>query len=723
MVPQIPEREIFWNISFSLVLYILATIVVAIMAYSFYRRFKMWHIGKPDSRLSGSFAHRWKSFLSTAIVDGLIHRKFFGVADNLGHRKFAIRDFVPKELYAGIAHFFIFFGCIVLLIGTAMDVISHYPWVFIFGHEFLVGGIYLGHTIALDIAGLIAIIGVAMELVRRYLQKPERLDNRNEDMVALMAVLVVVLTGFCIQAVRLAYSNPPWAWWSPAGYVLSFAFGGLDKDSLLVLHRSLWWFHVFIALGAMLYIALFFNRLWHIIVSPLNVFFRNLGPKGALVPIDLEKAESFGVSKIEDFSWKHLLDLDACTRCGRCQDNCPAHLSGKPLSPKKVIQDLKANFIERAPDILRSRAKPAAEAPIQTDGGTPEATAEVAVKPMIGAVVGQDEIWNCTTCHACQEVCPVWIEPMVKLNDMRRNLVLEQCVIPETAEGALRSIEDRGHPWRGTLLTRTGWTEGLGVKTIAEDKDVEYLFWVGCTEALEERSVKVAQSIAKLFKIAGVKFAILGDEESCCGDPARRMGNEYLYQMQAQKNIEIFKNYGVKKIVTGCPHCYNSIKNEYPQFGGNYEVIHHSQLIAQLLKEGKLGVVKGMRGVVTYHDACYLGRYNDIFDAPRQILNNLPDVTLVEMDRNRERNFCCGAGGGHMWLEEQKVGDRINVMRTEQAMSTKAQVVATACPFCLQMFQDGVKTKAAEENLQIKDVAEILAESAVYHNRVIDEKK
>jgi Fe-S oxidoreductase len=436
-----------------------------------------------------------------------------------------------------------------------------------------------------------------------------------------------------------------------------------------------------------------------------------------MTSIDMEKAESFGASKIQDFTWKDLLDLDACTRCGRCQDNCPAHLSGKPLSPKKLLQDLKGEWLEKAPALLaagKKSEKIAETDSVQPDGGSAETPAGEP-RPLIGGVIETEAIWNCTTCFACQEVCPVAAEPMLKAVEMRRNLVLEQAVIPETAEGALRSIEDRGHPWRGTLLTRTAWMDGLGIQTLAENADVEVLYWVGCSEALEDRSLKVAQATGRLLKLAGVKFGVLGDEESCCGDPARRLGNEYLYQMQSQKNIETLNNYKVKKIVTGCPHCYNTLKNEYPQFGGNFEVVHHSEFLLQLLKEGKLKITKGPRSTVTYHDPCYLGRYNSIFDTPRQILGYIPDIELVEMERNRERSFCCGAGGGHMWLEEQKVGERINVMRTDQALKTRAGMVATACPYCLQMFQDGIKTRTVEDSLKVMDISEILAESAVYH--------
>jgi len=270
---------------------------------------------------------------------------------------------------------------------------------------------------------------------------------------------------------------------------------------------------------------------------------------------------------------------------------------------------------------------------------------------------------------------------------------------------------ERGHPWRGTTLSRTDWAEGLEIKTLADDRNIDVLFWVGCTEALEERSTRVARAIARILKLAGVNFGILGVEETCCGDPARRLGNEYLFQLQAQRNIELFQNYGVKKIVTGCPHCYNTLRYEYPHFGGGFEVSHHSEFIAGLLRGGKLGAIKGSGGIITYHDSCYLGRCNDIYDLPRQILRSIPGTNLVEMARNRERSFCCGAGGGHLWLEEPKPGQRINEMRTEQAMALNASVIATACPYCRQMFEDGIKSKEAEETLKVRDIAELIDEA------------
>ena len=715
---MVPSREIFGNIQLGPIIYIIAVLVVALMVYAVYRRVKIWRLGKPDSRLSGNRFARWKVFINTAIIDGLFHRKFVAMAENLGHRPLRLKDLIPQELYPGVSHFLIFIGCLFLLISTIMDIVSHYIY------DFIVGNVYFGHLLFSNVGGLMALVGVVMVFFRRYAQRPERLDNKTEDLMALLAISVIVITGFVVQGFRIAATelpfHPTWSYWAPIGHLLALLFSGIDRDTLLLIHRSMWWIHSLIVFGFLIYIALYFNRLWHIILSPLNVFWKNLGPRGAMVPIDMEKATSFGVSKVEDFSWKNLLDLDACTRCGRCVDVCPAALSGKPLSPKKVIQDLKGNLLDKSPALLAAKAKATKgiqeQSPVQPDSGiqSPDGLSSVETRPMIGGVIETEAIWNCTTCYACQEVCPVAIEPMYKIGEMRRNLVMEQALIPETAEGALRSIEKRGHPWRGTLLTRMSWAEGLDIPTLADNADVDVLYWVGCTEALEDRSLKVAQATAKLMKMAGVKFGILGNEESCCGDPARRLGNEYLYQTQALKNIDVIKNYHIKKIVTGCPHCFNTLKIEYPQFGGNFEVVHHTDFLLQLFKEGKLKIIKGPQGTVTYHDPCYLGRYNNIYEAPRELLSYVPDISLVEMARNRERNFCCGAGGGHLWLEEQKAGERINVMRTDQAMAAKADIVATACPYCLQMLQDGIKTKGSEETMKVMDISEILAASAVY---------
>ncbi len=681
--PDTPSREIFWNVPYGEIIYILAVAVTAILVYVIWQRVKLWKLGKPDPRGKEAKTRIWP-FVRIGLWEGFGHARML------------------REPYPGLMHFLIFWGCVFFLLGAFLDFVSHYFF------NFLEGPVYLAYSVVIDSLGILVLVGVAIAAFRRYIQKPARLDNTPEDAIALLLVFFVVGTGFLVEGFRIAATelkaHPDWAVWSPGGLGLATMFSGMSVDAQLGWHRWMWWVHSLLAFGSIAYVSLSFNKLSHILVSPFNVYFRNLGPRGILQPIDIEKAETFGVSKIQDFTWKQLLDLDACTRCGRCQDNCPANISGKPLSPKKVIQDLKVHWLERAPALLATKAAATANPEQKAEGGNPE---EKPGKDMIHDVITDEVIWECTTCRACQEACPVFVEHVDKIIDMRRNLVLEQSQMPETAQGALKSIEARGHPWRGTLATRMDWAKGIEVKVLSDNKDVDILYWVGCTAALEERSMKIAASFARLMKTAGVNFGILGAEESCCGDPARRMGNEYLFQMQAQKNIELMKAYGVKKIVTSCPHCYNTIRHEYPQFGGEFEIIHHSQLLWGLLGQGKLRMTKGLPKKMVYHDACYLGRYNDIFDEPRSVLGKVPGAKLAEMDRRLYRSYCCGAGGGRMWMEE-RIGKRINEIRTEEALKTGAEVIATACPYCLQMFVDGVKTKGVEETVKPMDLAEVI---------------
>jgi len=675
-----PVSATYWNISGYVIFWALFAIAFGLFAQRIYLLLRLMLLGQKENRFNS-----------------IVHRIIFMLVVTFS--QWCNLKSVTRKDRAGIGHTLMFFGFSLLLIG----------YIIFIG---LAGGFGLSEMITgttfetvyssiLDIAALLVTLAVIWAVIRRYIIKPERLKGEAtaEASIILLLVFSLMVLHLCIEgfgyaAYNISVSWPPFG----AAFANFLADTGISRGTLVGVYRVVWWLHYATILSFLVFIP--HSKHLHILTSFPNVAFKGLTPKGALKPIDLEKAETFGVSKIQDFTWKQLLDLYACTVCGRCHADCPAQLSGKPLSPRELILNLKEHLLEVGPELLKGRGKVGAS------------SANLG-KALIGEVVTEDEIWACTTCRACQEVCPVYNEHIDKIIDLRRNLVLEQASIPETGEGALRSIEARGHPWRGTTLTRTDWAEGLDIKALAEDSDIDILFWVGCTEALEDRSMKVAQAMGKLLKLAGINFGILGAEETCCGEPARRLGNEYLFQMQAQKNIELLKNYNVKKIVTACPHCYNTIKNEYPQFGGEFEVIHHTEFIANLLEEGKLRIIKGNSGVITYHDSCYLGRYNDIYKPPRQILNNMPDVTVVEMGRNRERSFCCGGGGGRMWLEE-KIGERISEMRIEQVIEAKAQIVATACPFCLQMLDDAIKAKAVEESLKVMDVAELVAESAVY---------
>ncbi len=613
--------------------------------------------------------------------------------------------------FAGLGHALIFWGFLLFLLSYVF---------FIFIGEGLGLKQIETNTVAhyfffaLEVAGTVVTLAIIWAAVRRYVLKPKRLAPSREAAVIMALIFGLMMANFLFQGFTIGSGDRTLAPWQP----VSSAFGtfftnlGMGADAQHSGAQVAWWVHYLLVIGFLVYIP--YSKHLHIMSSFPNTFFSELGPKGALKYIDLEKATSYGVSKVNGFTWKQLLDVYACTQCGRCTANCPANLTGKKLSPREIILDLKKHLIHDGQALLPKRAAAAsAESGASADGTVATAAPAEAheEKPMVGGIISEEVLWQCTTCRACQEQCPTLIEHVNKIVDMRRHLVMEQASMPETAQKALESIEKRGHTCMGTTCTRADWTQGMDIKTMAEDKDVEVLYWVGCISSLEARNQKVAIALARAMKAAGVKFGILGPEESCCGDPARRMGNEYLYQMQAAKNIAALDGYGVKKIVASCPHCFNTLKNEYPQAGGKYEVVHHSQFLAQLVKDGRLKPVAGMDDLVTYHDSCYLGRHNQVYQDPRDALKSIPGLRLKEMQRSQRYGLCCGAGGGRYWMEEPE-GKRINVERCEDAMETRASVVATACPYCLNMFEDAIKTKGMEEKLFARDIAELLSKSA-----------
>jgi Fe-S oxidoreductase len=498
--------------------------------------------------------------------------------------------------------------------------------------------------------------------------------------------------GFCVEGLRIARTQPDWVAWSPVGWLFSQVFSGLSDANQILLHRLFWRLHLFLVLAFIAFIP--YSRMLHIVTGPANVYMRSLSPKGELPPIrDFETAETFGASKVEELSRKQLFDLDACTRCGRCLDHCPGAVSGKPLAPKKNWDTLRVHLEEKAA-LKRKGVDPYGEG--QTK--------------LIGDGVSEDVIWSCTTCLACAMVCPVFIPCVDKFVEMRRYLVLMESNFPQEVQLVFRNMENNSNPWGVGSGLRADWAKGLEVKTMAEDSEVDLLFFVGCAGSFDDRNKKVATSLVKILKASGVKFSILGTEEGCCGDSARRIGNEYLYQTLVQTNIEVFKSYGVKKIMTICPHCFNTLKNEYPQFGGQYEVMHYTHFVADALGSGRLKLTKPLEKVITYHDSCYLGRANEVYEEPRRIIRAIPGLKLVEMERNHIRSFCCGAGGGRMWMEE-KLGTRINQLRTEQALQTKANWVGTACPYCLTMLGDGIKEKGLEETMAAWDLSELVVQA------------
>jgi len=646
---------------------IFSSMLIAMFAFGLYRRATIWRLGQKDCRTDNKLA-RIKTTLGVVFA----------------HMR------ILNEAYPGWMHFLIFWGAAMIVVGKLVRLLS-YP----IGISDPPQSIFLYASLISEIGAVLIIIGGLLAIFRRYIKKPSRLDTKPDDTLVLLFVFLIILTGFFIKGFRIATDDLSFtdsAAWSPIGYGFSKIFATFTtdyRDHILVWHRVI--MHTIPAFVLGIYVFVSRSRLQHLWLSPLNIFTRSLGPKGALIPQDLENSETFGVPKIEDFTWKQLLDLDACTRCGRCQDICPANISGKALSPKKVIQDLKEHLYQVYPyPLIKTPKEPR--------------------QNMITDAVTEEAIWDCTTCRACQEVCPVYVEHIQKMVDMRRHLVLERCEFPESAQQALVNLQSRGHPWKGTTLSRTDWTSGLNIKQLSDCGSTEVLYWVGCTAALEERNTKVAVATARIMQAAGIDFGILGVEETCCGDPARRMGDEYQFQMLCQKNIEIFQQYNVKKIVTSCPHCFNTLKNEYPQFGGNFEVVHHSQLIEDLIRQGKIKVGNIDSIKVAYHDSCYLGRHNDIYQQPRQILESINGIEKVELARSGAKGFCCGGGGGHMWMEEP-IEQRLNLRRVEQVMQAKVDVVATACPWCLAMFEDGIKAKEIEESVKAKDLSELVIEA------------
>lgn len=647
-------------------MYLLMVISFAVFAKGVYDRYKLWKLGMPEDRLKDR---------NRGIA------RFF--SHSFGHLR------LLRETYPGLMHWFFFWSFAVFALGTLSIAVTEDLKVPLFQ-----GAYYLILSLVMDLLGLGAMIAVGMALWRRYINKPEGIDNTPDDLISLILIGAILVTGFLLEGLRIAFAGDPWVAWNPVGAVFAAPFAGSDATGLRSMHRMVWWIHLLFSFGLIAYIP--YSKLFHLITGPLNQVLAKGRAAQSLVPIDMEdeSIEQFGVNEIQQFTWKQLLDGDACVRCGRCQDRCPAYLSGKPLSPKKFTQDLKQHLDKKGPILLK--------------GG--EQDAALLSQPLMPDVIEEEAVWACTTCGSCEEQCPVFVEHVPKIVDLRRNLVMMESSFPHELQLTFRGMETNGNPWNISRLTRADWAKGMDVPTIPESENIEYLYWPGCSGAFDERNKKVSTAIVKLLQKAGVSFAILGTEETCCGDSARRLGNEYLYQTLAQQNIETMNGYGIKKIITTCPHCFNTLKNEYPQFGGNFEVIHHSELLSALIKSGKLKPQTAMADTYTYHDSCYLGRYNDIYAEPRSVLAAIPGLQGKEMEQSKANGFCCGAGGGRMWMEEE-ANQRVNVKRTEHAIATGANLFITACPYCLTMLEDGAKLKDVDETVKTKDIAEILWDS------------
>jgi Fe-S oxidoreductase/nitrate reductase gamma subunit len=677
------QREVFWNVPTALkaAFYAAVATTLLIVAWLASLRVRNYERGRPDNRRTTrkNVEKRAKSYRNGVWMQTLL-----------------------RDPAAGLMHALLYFGFVSLFIVTVISETDHQlPDRF----KFLHGQTYEAYSAGAEIAGLMFLAGILWAISRRYIQRPYRIriKTRPEDAVILGTFFVIGVTGFFVEAVRIAAEGEPsYEKWSFVGYPLAKIVDGWSVHTLDVTHRWLWAVHVVAFLGFLLILPT--TKLRHMFTSPMNMYLKDRDrPKGAMKPMPnlMEtELESFGAVTIEDFTWKQLMDTDACTVCGRCTSVCPAHATGKPLDPREIV--LKVG------EVMAATGDPAVSPVVGVD---PDIA--IAVDSVFDRIT-PDEVWACTSCKACDEICPVNIEILDKILDMRRYLTLMESDFPTELGNTFRSMENAGNAYGMNQGDRGDWASALEGVDIVEPGgafDHEYLYFVGCAGSFDDRNKKTSRALAKLLQRAGIDFAILGPSEMCNGDQARRAGNEYIFQMLAMQNVEVFDGMGVKKIITQCPHCFNVLKNDYPQVGGNYEVIHHSQLLDELVRDGRLSLAGAtLEERVTYHDSCYLGRHNDVYLAPRRVVGSLAGIDLVEMPRNGTKGMCCGAGGARMWMEEN-TGKKVNTERSQEAISTGASRIAVACPFCYVMFDDGVKGEGKDEEVRVQDIAEMLWEA------------
>ena len=645
-------REVFGNIAPWMQIVFFAMILASMgsLAWQLAARRRLWRKGQRPG-FERDWRVWWQRLFVYALAQKRVHRKRLGA----------------------LLHLLLSSGFIVLAIGTTLLAIA-YDGPIYFHH----GWYYLIYELTMDVFGVFLILGCLLALYRRAFRKPPALGHNWSDWWLLNLLLALGVTGFVLEALRLHYTQvQPWlAHWSIVAWFLDLTFlRGLAIGPAQQAHLVVWWVHAILV--ALLFVTLPVNRFLHIITGPLNIATRPERPMGALVPLTMEEVERTGrtgVGELSDFTHSQLLSLDACMECGRCEEACPATAAGKPLSPKAVVVDLRRLM--------------------SLGGGNVHGT------------IRDETLWSCTMCYACVQECPVLIGQVELINDMRRDLVGEGKLSGPPAK-ALQQVGNQLNPYGRPNSDRLAWAEGLDVPTVESNPGFEYLLWVGCAASFDPRAQKVARATVQLFKQAGINFAVLGKEETCTGDPARRIGDEFLFQERAQANVETLGRRQVKKIVTPCPHCHNTLKNEYPQFGGQYEVQHHSTLLAELIASGRLPNDPGSDGPITLHDPCYLARVNGETEATRTVLGAAADQQYREMPRCGKKTFCCGAGGGRMWFDEPPE-ERISTLRAAEAVMTGAQTLATACPFCLNMMSDGMAGTAGGENVKVLDVAEVL---------------
>ncbi len=658
---------------------------LAAFAYTASRRWQLMTVGGfPESRWD-----RVGERIRGVVEFGLLQRKMF------------------RDPYAGLYHILIFSGFVVLSIRTTTLFLEGlFPGAAL---PFLPGGAWEAYLLLKDVVLVTTTAGVVLALGRRHLFRKDRLDASFDADLILVLIAFLMVTDLVAGGASHALSPARASVWEPVTAAVGTLLSGSSTGTLTALYHACWWAHLVAILSFLNYLPT--AKHFHVITALPNLFLRKLDPPGKMRTFDVEKAAEdgkIGVGKIQDFSWKQKLDMFTCTECGRCREICPTHLTGKPLSPKGFMVDARKALYTAAPALLDVASG-------RGDLGAEERLA--AQRPLIGGWVDVETIWACTTCRYCESACPVGITYTDKLTDLRRFLVLDQSEFPKEAQTAFNGMERQGNPWNLSASDRDAWTAELPFEVpvmgaLENRDDVEYLFWVGCAGSYEDKGKKVSRALATLMHEAGVKYAILGAEETCNGDSARRLGNELLFQMLAQQNVETMNGYGVRKIVTNCPHCLNTLKNEYPDFGGTFQVVHGTELVADLVAKGKLKLTGRIDKTVSFHDPCYLGRHNDVYDAPRELLSAIPGVSLKELPRTRDKAMCCGAGGGRMWLDE-KIGARINQARYAEIEANGTDAVGVSCPFCMVMLGNAATEMSGKT--ETFDVLELAAQALPTH--------
>ena len=654
---------------------VLFILTMALFLKSLYWLFAMMCLGQWENR----FDHLWTR------VRGVLLYAF-------GQRRVLSEGF-------GFNHFLIFWGFMALfLVNAEFLVAGIFPR---FSLDFLGPALYAVVLLGADIMSVVVLVSVVAAAVRRLFFRPAHLDPTLDAYVILALIASLMIAYFGLNACRIQLGLSEMAAWMPVSGLLAGAVAEYPPETLYIAAHVCWWVHALAILFFMVYLPR--GKHLHIITAIPNCFFRSLTFVGTVPRLIFQKENSFGVSKVFQFTWKDLLDFYSCTECGRCQAHCPAHITGKALNPKQVVHAGKLNLLANGPKLLVGRLDSLASA--DATAPTPQSligSGETSVLP--------DAIWACTSCGACMQACPVFIEHVPKLIGMRRHLVMEKTTFPHELIGPFESIEQRFNPWGIAPGDRAKWAQDHDIKILTNDVDVEYLFFVGCSGSFDSRNRQTALALAKIFNAAGISWGILGTNEKCCGDPLRRLGNEYVFNQFARENVQLFNQLGIRKIVTFCPHCFSTLKNDYAQFGADFEVLHHTQLIADLLGKGRIRLSGQKVGRTVFHDSCYLGRYNGVYREPREALAAATGCAPLEMPRHCENSFCCGAGGGRMWMNED-IGKPIFLERTREALKLEPSTICVACPYCMTMFEDGLRDEGVTDKVRIKDVAELVAEA------------